>query len=400
MSELYTNSRLRVFRECNRKHLYKYVLAIQTPQTHSMAFGTAAHAALEAWYRAWQFAGWMFEDGTHQIRDCSCSREVCPADRLAAALAAIDAADVDHIDTIRLRVLVVAYDQRWGDEPWEIVAVEAEFRYWLGAIEVGGKLDALVRDVNTGLVYVVEHKTSTADTSPGAPYWDRLAIDTQISIYVDGAATAFDVEIAGCVYDVLKRPLHEPKLATPEEARKYTQGKGCAKCGGSAGGKRGIVQGRGHINVVFASEVKQPECDGCKGTGWKLDDEGQPQAPRLHATQRLNDETPGEFEDRLVAEVGERIDEFLARSIVVRLDDELPRMRQEIIDTVSAMQALSGAGLAPPNHDACVRGRDFCPFFAACSGRASIDDESQFPRGEAHPELASAQTDRSEQDAA
>ncbi len=386
---LYTTSRLRVFRECPRKHRFKYEIGIVTPQTPAMAFGTQAHAALEAWYRAWKLAGWIFEDGAHQVRDCGCARDICPADRLAAAMAAVDAAEIDDVDRAKLRVLVAAYDARWGGEPWEVIAVEAEFRYWLGDVEMGGKLDALVRDTATGNVYVVEHKTSTADTSPGSLYWDRLACDTQISIYVDGAATAFDVTIAGCVYDVLKRPQHELRLATPEESRKYTQGKGCSACGGSAGGKKGIVQGRGHLEVAFASEVKQPECSDCKGTGWKLGDDGQPQAPRLYKDQRDADETIDEFEERLVTEVAERADDFLARSVVVRLDSELPRMRQELIDTVSAMRALDAANLAPPNHDACVRGRDACAFFGVCSGRASLDE---FPRGAAHPELPSAQT--------
>jgi hypothetical protein len=83
--------------------------------------------------------------------------------------------------------------------------------------------------------------------------------------------------------------------------------------------------------------------------------------------------------------------------VIVRLGDELPRMRQEIIDTVSAMRVLADAELAPPNHGACAQGRDLCPFFEVCAGRADINS---FPRGAAHPELASAQTDRSEQDAA
>jgi hypothetical protein len=106
-------------------------------------------------------------------------------------------------------------------------------------------------------VYVLEHKTSSADTSPGSVYWERLALDSQVSIYVDGA-TMLGHEIAGCIYDVLKRPEHEQKLATPVESRRYTQGKGCAKCGGSAGGKKGIIKGAGHTRVVFASEVKRP----------------------------------------------------------------------------------------------------------------------------------------------
>src|SRR5690349_14101625 len=199
MSNLYTSSRLRVWRQCNRAHLYRYVLRIQTPSTPAMEFGTNAHRALEAWYRAWQ-AG---------------------EDRLAAALACIDELDIDEIDRVRLRVLVAAYDARWGAEDWEVLGVEIEFRYFLGDIEIGGKIDAIIRERATGKVYVVEHKTSSADTSPGSPYWDRLAIDTQVSIYTDGALFGLDYEIAGCVYDVLKRPQHELKLATPPESRKY-----------------------------------------------------------------------------------------------------------------------------------------------------------------------------------
>lgn len=374
-SSLYTTSRIRTWRECPRKHGFRYELGALAPSTPAMAFGTDGHGVLEAWYRAWM-AG---------------------ADRIAAAFAAIDSADISDIDRAKLRVLAAAYDARWGSEPWKVLAVEAEFRYWLGDVEMGGKLDALVEHLETGAVYVVEHKFTSADFSPGSPYWVKLELDTQISVYHDGASTAFDVEIAGCVYDVLKRPSHEQKLATPIEARKYTLGKGCAKCGGSAGGKKGIVQGKGTYSVVFASEVKINDCDGCKGTGWKLDDEGEPQAPRLHANQRDTDETIEEFEERLTTEVADRMDDFLARSVIVRLGDELPRMRQELIDTVSAMRVLADANLAPPNHGACAQGREMCGFFEVCAGRASISD---FPRGAAHAELASAQTSASDQDAA
>lgn len=373
MSTLYTTSRIRTWRECQRKHFFKVALGCVTPQTPAMAFGTATHAALEAWYRAWQ-AG---------------------ADRLTAALASVEAADLSDTDRVKLRVLVVAYDTRWGGEQWEIIAVEAEFRYWLGDVEMGGKLDVLVRELISGNVYVVEHKTSTADTSAGSPYWAKLELDTQISVYHDGAGTAFDVEIAGCIYDVLKRPTHELKLATPQEARKYTAGKGCKKCGGSA--KPGAIErGKGTYTVTFTT-VEIVTCDDCDGTGWKKDKDGVPEAPRLHSNQREQDETLDEFEDRLASEVSERMDDFLARGVIVRLGDELPRMRQEIIDTVSAMRVLDDAGLAPPNHGACAQGRELCAFFEVCAGRASI---SSFPRGAAHPELASAQTDRSDQDAA
>jgi hypothetical protein len=328
-----------------------------------MEFGTAMHAVLEAWYLAWQTG----------------------EDRLAAAFAAADEVDVNDTDRARLRVLAAAYDARWGACDWEVMAVEVEFRYWLGDIQIGGKIDALIRERSTGNVFVVEHKTSTADTSPGAPYWDRLAIDTQISIYVDGAAFGLDYEISGCVYDVIKRPQHEILLATPEDKRKYTKGKGCKACGGSA--KPGeIEKGRGYKTVTFVT-VEHVPCDECAGTGWKKDKDGVPEAPRLHADQRDRDETVEEYTDRIANEIADRVDDYLARSVVVRLDTELPRMRQELIDTIEAMRALDARGLTPPNHDACVRGRDMCAFFQVCAGRADINE---FPRGAAHSELVSA----------
>jgi PD-(D/E)XK nuclease superfamily protein len=360
-ANLYTASRLRVWRECARKHFFRFMLRAQTPSTPAMAFGTHTHKALEHWYRAWQLGkpGLRFVDASEYIDSI---------------------ADIDEVDRIRLRVLIAAYDARWGAEDWDVLAVEQEFEYWLGDVHIGGKIDAIVRERATGKVFIVEHKTSTADTSPGAPYWQKLTVDTQVSVYLDGAG-ALDYEIAGCIYDVLKRPQHEPKLATPQESRKFTAGKGCKLCGGKLSG----VQGSGK-----SSATQSGDCAACKGSGWRLDENGQPEAPRLYANQRDTDETLDEFEERLTSEIAGRIDEFLSRGIVVRLDSELPRMRQELLDTIAAMEAMAEKNLAPPNHDACAKGRDMCGFFLACSGQASIHDEHIFPRGTAHPELSNA----------
>lgn len=367
---LYTSSRLKTLRECLRKHLYRYVLKIRLPATDVMAFGTIGHSALEAWYRAWQ-AGDL--DG-----------------RLDAALAVVRTADISPFDRVKLSILVRAYDARWGSENWEILGVEVEFRYELGGYLIGGKIDALIRDLDDGRVFVVEHKTTGVDASLGSAYWEKLTIDTQISIYVDGA-TMLDHEIAGCIYDVIKRPDHEQLTATPEENRRYTLGKGCAKCGGSGGGKKGIVQGRGFYEVVFASEVKQNPCDGCAGTGWKCDDKGNPQAPRLHSVQRDTDETIEEFETRLIDAIAGNPDAFLMRGVVVRLDSEIPRMREDLIEQIKIERAADLLGAAPRNPEACARYGRLCEFFDACAGRESIDNQLRYPRSDvAHPELAEA----------
>lgn len=354
---MYTSSRLKVLRECPRKHFYRFVVGIGSPESPEMRLGTVFHAALEAWYRAWMAGG----------------------PRLAAAIVAINDATLDAIDKAKLRVLAIAYDARWGAEPWDVLAVEVEFRYELDGAVIGGKIDALIRDQRDGRAYIVEHKMTGLDASPGSPYWQRLAIDAQISIYVDGA-TMLGHEIAGCVYDVIQRPRHELRLATPAEKREYTQGKGCKLCGGNLQGKQG--------------SGKKPDgiapCAACHGSGWRLDESGAPEVPRLHKRMRDRDETLDEYEQRLAGEIADNPDAFLVRGVVVRLEDELPRMRQDLIDAIKIEKAAALFGLHPRNPDACARFNAMCSYFAICSGTASADDEVRFPRQAIHPELAAA----------
>ncbi len=283
-------------------------------------------------------------------------------------------------------MLLIAYHERWGGEDWEILAVEQEFRYQLGDHLIGGKIDAIIRKRADGRVYVLEHKFTGSETSLGGTYWERLTLDSQVSIYIDGA-TMLGYDVAGCIYDVIKRPQHDQLLATPEDKREYTKGKGCKRCGGSGGGKAGIVQGRGSYDVVFGSEVKVVPCGECKETGWKCDADGNPQAPRLHANQRDADETLEQFEERLLDVIAENPDGWLQRSIVVRLEDELPAMRQDVVADIERAEDCRRRDYWPRNPDSCARGHHMCSLFELCCGRADIN---QFPRGRAHPELADA----------
>ncbi|HVY79856.1 MAG TPA: PD-(D/E)XK nuclease family protein [Steroidobacteraceae bacterium] len=370
MSELYTASRLKVLRECLRKHLFKYVLRIRLPETDVMAFGTVGHKSLEAYYAEWKASG--------------------PSDkRLLAALDVIATSSLSAFDRVKLGLLVRAYDIRWGGEPWDVLAIEVEFRYELGGYLIGGKIDAIVRDQRDGRIWIVEHKTTGLDASYGSAYWEKLAIDTQVSVYIDGA-TVLGYEVAGCVYDVLKRPQHEQLRATPLDKQKFTDGKGCKTCGGSA--KAGAVeQGRGYLIVNFGSVVEKPACADCKGTGWKCDAEGNPQAPRLHANLRATDETIEQFEQRVLEIVAASPDAFLLRGQVVRLESELPRMRDDLIEQIKIERAADLIGAAPRNPEACARYGKLCEFFDACVGRESIDNQLRYPRTDsAHPELVAA----------
>ena len=205
-----TNSEMKCFRSCRRRHYLQYRLLYRSLRTAgALRFGTLVHRALEAWWRA--------REAGH--------------DALAAALAALRTApDTDAWDLAKAEALLLGYHARWIDEPMEVLDVEVEFKAEIvnpgtGASSrtyvLGGKLDALAR-LSDGGVYVVEHKTSGEDIAAGSDYWKRLRLDSQVSNYfVGGRALGFD--IAGCLYDVIGKPKLQPLEATPIAARKYTK---------------------------------------------------------------------------------------------------------------------------------------------------------------------------------
>ena len=211
--ELLTNSRLKSFRACQRMHHLRYDLGVRAvADAETLAFGTAIHAALEAWWLAVQ---------------------ACAESPLAAALAALSIPDA--FAAARAEVMVIAYDTRWlaWARRCEVLAVEAEFRLPLWnpsrtatsrTYELAGKMDVLIRlpEDEGRHITIVEHKTSSEDASPGSRYRARLTMDGQVSMYFDGA-DALGYPAEACIYDVLGKPSIKPLKATPVEARKYTK---------------------------------------------------------------------------------------------------------------------------------------------------------------------------------
>jgi hypothetical protein len=357
-------SRLATFHACLRKYQLRYLVGLIEPATGPQHYGSGSHRGLEAWLLA-------HHDG--------------PDARLAAALAAVNLAD--PVDAAKARAVLTGYEARWGEVKWRVLAVEVAFSYELDGHIIDGYIDAIIQDETDGRVYVVEHKNTTADTSPGSSYWEVLTIDRQVSIYVD-AATVLGYDIAGVIYDALARPKHERLMATPLEKRKYTKGKGCKECGGSAGGKRGVVQGDGRYHgpppesyETTAAAETPLFCEECKGSGWS-------EAPRLHEGQRDTDETLEAFEARVMAAIAEKPDAYYQRGIVVRTEDELPKMRADILNTIKLARTCEALDFFPRgNTSACRAYGSTCFFLAICCGSATPDDPrfARRPQPEAAP---------------
>jgi hypothetical protein len=331
VSNLLTISRMKSARGCLRLHKLRYLDGYRPAQEpNETRFGSLVHKGLEAW--------WLARGSDNA------------AEPLDAALFAVRAAgEADAFALAKAEVMLIGYDERWGAEAYDVLGVEVEFRgpvrnpatgnesrIW----ELGGKIDAVVRDRATGQVLVVEHKTSGEDITPGGEYWLRLRMDGQVSVYFEGAKL-LGHDVAGCLYDVLGKPGIRPAKATPVEDRKYTK-----------------------------PTKAEP-------------------APRLYANQREYDETAQEYRNRLAREVGENPAKYFQRSVVSRLEVELD---EALLDTWQFGQSLRESvrlGRAPRNPDYCVRYGRRCEFFDVCTGVASLQDQTRFIRREnVHPELA------------
>lgn len=333
-SNLITNSRANSFLTCPRHHRYQYVDGLFPVETsEALSFGTLMHKALEAWWN-----------------------EYMKHNHIAAYSAAHDAlqGEEDPFLLARASVLMSAYDARWSDSmhEFEVLGVEQEFRFkpkrYQGndservqvpsPVQYGGKIDAVVRKVSDGTLWGVEHKTSGADLSPGSSYWTRLRMDSQCSLYLDGIEALYNERPAGIIYDVIEKPDIRPLKATPIDQRKYTK-----------------------------ATKDQPS--------------------RLYANQREADETPDEFERRIVDFVAQDPNRFLQRAEVIRLDSEVEAAREDIGGVSRLIQFAESTGYHPRATGACKRyGRD-CSYLSLCEGTASPTDEHLYQIGKIHPEL-------------
>jgi hypothetical protein len=351
---LLTKSRLACARKCKRRHQLEYELGYRPVEDEeTLRFGTAIHKALERW---WNEGSWAPDSGAH-------AGAIEPDTRLANALEQL--ADVaDPYLRVKAEAMMTAYHLRWLDEPFEVLGVEVEFRAPLrnpatGALsrtwDLGGKLDVRVRDLRDGLVKFIEHKTASEDISPGSKYFKRLRMDTQVSVYFEGCGTLGEAP-ASCIYDVLGKPGQRP-------------------------GNVPLVDDDG-VKIVLDREGQRVRTK--DGKKWRQT--GDEDAGYVLQTRP---ETPGEYRTRVAEVIASEPDAYLVRTEVVRLEAE---MAEALGDTWMLGQEIRGAQLSgqwPRNPDACVTPFGTCPFFAACSKEASLEDASKYRRiTQKHPELS------------
>jgi len=302
---------MKSYRRCPRLHDIRYRQGYRTTaESGPLYLGKMVHAWLEAWWG---------------------QRDVPRA-----------GTDPDPYTLASARALMVGYDARWRDAGLTTIGVEMEFAAPLinpatGAssktFELGGKIDAIARDAR-GDVWIVEHKTSSADISAGSVYWQQLRLDSQISTYMVGAR-ALGLAPVGVIYDVLRKPALRPRLATPIADRKFT-----------------------------------------KKTG------------ELYTGQRLTAESPEEFEARILANIAENPEQYYVRGEVMRLESDEIDAAADAWQTARMIREAEMTGRAPRNADACMQWSRPCDYFAVCTHADNLDNPDRYRRAERHEELS------------
>lgn len=327
--QLLTTSRLRAWRSCKKLHHYRYNLRrLPISRSESAWFGTLFHHGLEAW--------WIAAQDTPTLKERWLDEAMIAVQKTWAT-----DPNGSPFELARVEETVRGYHWRWCDESIRVHGVEVEFGVPLVNPETGassrtylraGKMDAIGETADGA--WVIEHKTTVQDVSPGSEYYQRLAMDDQVSAYFAGAR-ALGIDVVGCLYDIAVRPTQKPLLATPVESRKYTK-------------------------------------DG-----------------RLYANQRDADEDVESFRLRVREAIAERPDHYYSRGTVVRLAHEIEEYQREVWLEAKAMRQHEIANIHPRNPGACQQYGRLCQYFSVCVGQASIDDDLTFRTEEnQHSELS------------
>ena len=197
-------------------------------------------------------------------------------------------------------------------------------------------MDVLVRV--QGDVWVVEHKSTSESFEPGSDYRRRLRLDTQVSGYHVGARLLGHSEVKGVLYDVIGKPGIRPAKATPHDKRKYTK-----------------------------PTSKDP-------------------VPRLYAGQRETDESPDEFQERVLEWIAGG--GAFARFEVVRLEREEQEAARDTWMRAAEVRDAIKHNRFPRNPNACSAYGRTCWALPICEGTATQNDGTRYRKAETvHEEL-------------
>lgn len=317
---LLRTSPVKTWMTCPQKFRIEYVLGYEpTDEAKALRLGTIWHRAMEEYLRA---IGRGDEYPGPAI-----------ADGTGVLFDALMKKELDEWEFAACRPLFVGYVTRWFDEDratMKVESIEQEVEQELVHPETlqghndwiwGGRYDGIV--IVNGRRMLIEHKTSGVDITPGSNFWRAKRIDAQASNYIDASGAL------GAYYDVALKPGLRPYQATPVGDRTFKK----------------------------------------DGT--------------LHAKQRLTDETPLEYEQRVAEAIATNPEKFYQRAEIVRTREQLAEAALDRWHNAEAISDALRLDRFPRNTSACFTPGMACPFASVCLDEETLDSP-RFQRKEGY----------------
>jgi len=361
-----TVSRTRCAQTCLRKHQLSYELRIRPDSdAKPLRMGSAIHLGRELVRK-----GETVEKAMELV-----SKSYDPF---------IDAAPDERKHDIEVEqrtvtVLLSGYFWRWAawDKDMKVLETEWPFDIALKNPEtdrptpnftLAGKVDGIIEEA--GRVLVDEFKSTADDIEdPDADFWKVLRIDSQISTYYL-AAESKGYHPEAIRYDVIRKPTTKPKQIQllDDDGKKIVldaEGNRVTKVNILKSGD----EGKGHGDPIQS---------GNKDKGWFLQ-------------SRL--ETPIEYGDRLMADIGERPNRYYQRKEIARIDADIDEARYELWQMQRLIREcqLNERWPRSASKFTCL-GFGRCAYFNLCTGdydvKSGVTPEGFVKLNDPHPELA------------
>jgi len=218
------------------------------------------------------------------------------------------------------------------------------------AVEVG-RIDGIIQDVNTGLYYIKERK-STSWSIEGIKYWDRLKVDSQITDYlraaqiyqITGRLEKFGIMrdeplIQGIWYDVWRKPEIAPKKLSQADSKKFVET-------GEYFGEKFKINSNERVQRSFPPNETDKNY-------FIVNEKPATIIPGAKEGTFAIFETPQMFGARLLSDIAERPNFYFAQREIPRTDLQIEKFERELFNQAQIMRFTKEKGLWTSSDRAC-----------------------------------------------
>jgi hypothetical protein len=272
-----------------------------------------------------------------------------------------------EVERTILLYTALGWQWHWQNDQVETLAREVSFNRQVNNLySRRGKIDRVIR--RNRQLHLGEYKSTSKPIDPGSLYWDRLKLDSQLTLYLIEARhaqlagqleqygiSASDSLISGMLYDVWRKPTIRPKKLTQADTKKFLED-----------GKYFEEQFIVHRNPRQMMIVE------INGIAIDLSNPLQATSGKKEGTFAIR-ETPEMFGARLLADIREQPDRYFARKEIARTDQELQQLNEEYANIARLTDIVTRRHLWFKNEhhcDATYR----CAFYPICYYNLDVTD--------------------------